>query len=282
MRKSILHKTTLLLLLTSITAFSLAAHNGVKVSVKIFLKGALESNGLMRDDLRSTGLLPSTEPYSSLPNFQHSGGGGGETIVSPSVFQVTGNNAIVDWVMVELRSENSITTQVATHAALLQRDGDVVDMDGVSPIHFLVANGKYYVVVRHRNHLGAMTAAPKNLSSQTLLVDFTNPAMPLYGTNACYNNGTVRALWLGNTNADKKVLYQGAGNDRDIVFFKVISAPSNTSFSLSYILLGYLVTDINLDGNTIFEGSNNDVKPILDQQVESCQAGNCNISEQIP
>ncbi len=279
---SILHKVTLLFIVLPATVFNLAAHNGVKVSVKMFLKGALEPSGLMRDDLRSNGLLPNIEPYSSLANFKHYGNGGGEVVASSAVFQVTGNNAIVDWVMVELRSENSITTPVTTHAALLQRDGDVVDMDGVSPLNFLVANGKYYVVVRHRNHIGVMTAAPKNLSSQPFFVDFTSPYMPLFGTNACYNNGTLRALWLGNTNADKKVIYQGAGNDRDIIFFKVIQAPGNTSFSLDYILLGYLSTDVNLDGKSIFEGNDNDVIPILDQLIGSCQAGNCNITEQIP
>ncbi|MBK9018046.1 MAG: hypothetical protein IPM82_30605 [Saprospiraceae bacterium] len=83
MKKSILHKTTLLLALLAATAFNLHAHNGVLVSPKMYLKGALQSNGLMRDELRAKGLLPSTEPYSALANFQHYGDGGGETISSP-------------------------------------------------------------------------------------------------------------------------------------------------------------------------------------------------------
>ena len=262
--------------------FNLAAHNGVKVSVKMYLKGALEPNGLMRDDLRAKGLLPTTEPYSNLPNFQHYGDGGGETINGPAVFQVTGSNAIVDWVVVELRSENSIITPLATHAALLQRDGDVVAMDGTSPVLFLVPNGQYYVVVRHRNHLGAMTATPKNLSNQPFLVDFTNPDLQLYGTNSCYYNGTVRSLWLGNTNTDKHVIFQGANNDRDLIFFKVLTAPGNLSPSINYIVEGYWNTDVNLDGNTINVGPNNDSNLILIQMIINSQVGIVNLTEQIP
>ncbi|MBI1224686.1 MAG: hemagglutinin protein [Bacteroidetes bacterium] len=268
--------------LFAVAFFNLYADNGIKVSPKMFLKGALGSDGLMRDDLRSKGLLPATEPYSALPNFQHYGGGGGETVASPNVFKTLGNNAIVDWVVVELRSENAMSTPLATRSALLQRDGDVVDIDGFSPIKFPLLQGKYYVVVRHRNHLGVMTAAPKNLSYTTTLVDFTDPTMPLYGTNACYSTPYYRALWLGDTNHDKKVVSQGAYNDVDGLFFQVIQTPANTSYSLNYILTGYFDTDINLDGNVIFNGPNNDPSVIFNQLINSCSGTPCLPTEQIP
>ena len=70
----------------------------VGVQPRIWLDGAYEQGAnLMRDDLRVAGMIPSTEPYSAIY-----GGPGGET-VAPSVLAVTGNNAIVDWVRVELR-----------------------------------------------------------------------------------------------------------------------------------------------------------------------------------
>ncbi len=77
----------------------------------------------MNDTLRTLNLLPTVEPYSSLTRFSHVGG---ET-VNADVFAVTGNNAIADWVLVELRSGSDPTRIVATRAALVQRDGDVVD-----------------------------------------------------------------------------------------------------------------------------------------------------------
>ena len=133
----------------------------------------------MNDTLRTLNLLPATEPYSSLTRFSHIGG---ET-VNAGVFAVSGNNAIVDWVLVELRNGSDPSRLVATRAALLQRDGDVVDMDGVSPVAFAnQSNGSYYVVVGHRNHLRVMTAAPVALSNASPLIDFTNPATPTYGT----------------------------------------------------------------------------------------------------
>ena len=55
----------------------------------------------MQDQLRIAGLLPTTEPYTAM-GYDHVGGGGEQT--SPAVLATTGNNAIVDWVLLELRS----------------------------------------------------------------------------------------------------------------------------------------------------------------------------------
>lgn len=282
MRYNFHYKASLLLALLA-SAFSLSAHNGILVSPKMFLKGALTSSGLMRDDLRSKGLLPSTEPNSSLPNFQHYGGGGGETIASPIVFAVTGNDAIVDWVVVEIRSDANLVTPVATRSALLQRDGDVVAMNGVSPVHFLnVAPGQYHVSVRHRNHLGVMTADNFSLSNATTLVDFSSPAVPLYGTNPTAIIDNFRAMWVGDANRDKKVIYQGPGNDILKLFTYVLYAPGNTNVNPNFMELGYSTTDLNMDGYTIFSGPNNDRNPLFIQAGLGCGALNCFFQEQIP
>ncbi len=283
MKINIQLKISLLLVVLVATTFNLNAHNGVKVSPKMYLKGALESNGLMRDALRSKGLLPSTEPYSALPNFQHYGNGGGETVTNPAVFQVTGNNAIVDWVVVELRSGNSISTPVSTQSALLQRDGDVVGMDGVSPVRFWeVAPGQYHVSVRHRNHLGVMTNQVFNLSSVTTVVDFSNPTVPLYGTMPCGMDGNKRVLWLGDANRDKKTVFQGPNNDIFSLFSTVVGNPGNVNNNANYMLEGYLLTDFNLDGCSIYNGPNNDRSVMFLQVGMGCGATNCFFSEQIP
>jgi hypothetical protein len=55
-----------------------------------------------------------------------------------------------------LRDENDPAVIVQRRAGLIQRDGDIVDLDGVSPLTFTGgASGNYYVTVRHRNHLGS-------------------------------------------------------------------------------------------------------------------------------
>ncbi len=192
-------------------------------------------------------------------------------------------NAIVDWVVVELRSDNSISTPIATHAALLQRDGDVVSVNGVSAVRFLtVAPGQYHVAVRHRNHLGVMTAEVLNLTNIATLVDFSNPAMQLYGTNACDNNGTIRSLWSGDSNRDKQVKFQGSGSDVDVLFFQVLLAPGNTALYLNFISQGYAQTDFNMDGLSIYVGPSNDRAFVYWQIIISCQSANCILEEQIP
>jgi hypothetical protein len=146
----------------------------------IYLQGAYEHlAGLMRDDLRTLPEMPLMEPYSGL-GYSHIGGGGEQTQVS--VFDVAGADAVVDWVFLELRDKNDFTNVVATRSALLQRDGDVVDIDGASPVAFAdLQTDEYYLVVRHRNHLGAMTAAPVALSNATTAVDFTTDLNQIYG-----------------------------------------------------------------------------------------------------
>ena len=50
-----------------------------------------------------------------------------------SVFTVTGPDAIVDCVLVELRDQVDPAIVVDARPGLVQRDGDVVGTDGVSP-----------------------------------------------------------------------------------------------------------------------------------------------------
>nr|WP_293839332.1 Ig-like domain-containing protein [uncultured Arsenicibacter sp.] len=244
------------------------------LSPKVILGGAYSAvAGLMRDNLRSASLLPLVEPYSSSAlagtGFTHVGGGG-ETTTS-TVLSVTGNNAIVDWVFVELRSPSSNTTVIATKSALVQRDGDVVDVDGVSPLRFNVGAGSYYVVIRHRNHLGVMTAATVPLTSTATTVDFTNPATITYGTDAQQSIGGVRALWPGNTNGvdnvsgttKRRIIYQGGDNDLGVVFGQVFLDSGNQTFVPTYIVQKYLTSDVNLDGLLKYQGAENDLQIIF-------------------
>jgi hypothetical protein len=278
-----LKKKSMLLSLLAVVAFQIGAQTGVTVSLKLLLSGALEPNGLMRDGIRANGLLPTTEPYSALANFKHHGDGGGETVTSPTVFQVTGNDAIVDWVVVELRGANSLAEPVSSHAALLQRDGDVVGTDGVSPVHFgSMVPGLYHVSVKHRNHLGVMTAKSLLLSNSPVLVDFTDPSLQLYGTNACKTSGGKRSLWLGDGNRDKKVIHQGPSNDIFSLFSVVQSAPNNVQSSGNYMLKAYALADFNMDGFAVFYGPNNDRAYTFQQVAIYSGLLNYVLTEQIP
>jgi photosystem II stability/assembly factor-like uncharacterized protein len=241
--------------LTSFSQFVIV-EKGVRISPKVFLQGAyIPSTGKMNDQLRASNLLPIAEPYTAL-NFGQIEGGGEKT--TNAVFAITGNNAIVDWVFVELRDKNNAATKLFTRSALLQADGDVVDLDGVSPVHFANASaGDYYVVLRHRNHLGVMTANVKTLNENATSVDFSQSTFLTYGTNAQKTlTATVSGLWAGNTNSNDNVKYNGTANDRALILSKLGGITTD-------ILDGYFSEDLNLDGTVKYNGSANDRAIIL-------------------
>lgn len=228
---------------------------GVLLSPRAFLEGPFNtSNGLMDDDLRVLGYLPTNEPYSSI--FSHVGEGGSESI-NPTVLDVTGNNAIVDWVFVEARAKNDNTLVVNTRSALLQRDGDIVDLDGTSPLAMAIPGDDYFIAVRHRNHNAVMTSGTVTLSAATTVVDLTLPGTSTYGTNATKNEAGTMLMWMGNTNSDAVIKYTGGGNDRDLILTAIGgTVPTAT-------VTGYRTEDCSMDGVVKYTGSVNDRDPIL-------------------
>jgi hypothetical protein len=258
----------------------------VRLSPKVYLQGALfgvTGSPLMRDDLRIGGYLPASHPYSSLNPITP------VSSMAPGVTVVTGTNAIVDWVFVELRSSANPATIIDSRAALLQRDGDIVDVDGVSSLTFAQAlSGNYYVAVRHRNHLGVMSQTALPLSTTATVVDFRNPSTPTFtytGTSS-YTQVAVDqaqvvveqgvAMWTGNAFGDNApsaphnlVIYQGSNNDVNQIYQQVINAPGNGLVTPFYKLRGYYSGDVNLDGQTIFQGTGNDIEYIYQNIIKN-------------
>jgi hypothetical protein len=227
----------------------------VRVKLQALLDGPYDANAqLMRDDLRVAGLIPVNEPHTALGFTQV---GSGASACNASVFTTTGTNAIVDWVLLELRDPNAPAQVLATRNALIQRDGDVVEMDGLSAVSFSVSAGNYFVALRHRNHLGVMRSTGSNLSSAITSVDLRSGTTSVYGTNARKVSGNNYLLWGGNTLRDGALKYTGSGNDRDPVLVRVGgNIPTNT-------VNGYWPEDVTMDGVVKYTGANNDRDPIL-------------------
>lgn len=225
----------------------------ISINPKLFLQGPIlnpANAGLMNDDLRVASYLPTTSPYTDAAT------------CDVSVFNVTGNDAIVDWVWVELRDKTDDTSVILSQSALLQRDGDVVATDGVSYINPSVSADDYFVVVNHKNHLGIMTKTPVTIAATAVpvVIDFTDVTTETYGTpqaQAMLASGAM-ALWAGDVNGDGVVNFSG---DVNRVAVDVILFPANTSFSTSYDFVdGYFQSDVLLDGNVSFS---NDINQIL-------------------
>ncbi|MDO6596398.1 hypothetical protein Q4512_05695 [Oceanihabitans sp. 2_MG-2023] len=172
-------------------------YNTVVLSPKLFLQGAY-NNGIMLDDLRSNNYLPTTSPYVDATVCYYCYYG---------AFDITGNDAIIDWVWIELRDASDVSIVVAQTSALLQADGDVVALDGFTPLTIQAPFGDYYIMLSHRNHLGVLSANTYNLSLTNTSIDFTNNINLITGgTNgiATMNDGKL-ALYAGDFDGDGQI-----------------------------------------------------------------------------
>ena len=208
------------------------AIQGVKVELKAFLAGPYAA-GVMSDALRANpnDLIPLIEPYAGSPyNYVHTLYGGDEPVAQYSDFASGGaGNEVVDWVLVEVRDIADSTTVIASKSALIQKDGDIVDVDGQSTLFIPgVAAGDYIVSVNHRNHLGVRTPVSLSLDNVTpAAYDFTTAADQAY-TDGSIENAAQRdmgdgnfALWDGDANQDDLVSYNVGFSDRIQILLEV-------------------------------------------------------------
>ncbi len=244
------------------------------IAPKVFLQGPYNTSlNTMNTSLATLNLIPTTEPYSTLTGFTHSGSGGGEIVSGTSFFS---SNSIVDWVFVQLHN-GTTGAVVSSRSGLLKNDGTIVDTDGTPLSMAGNAPGNYFFSVRHRNHVGVRTAAVQDLSqAKTTLFNYNfatgistalAPAPPPSGTpNAAMTNKygintttTNFMLFAGNANSNSEVRYGGPGNDANILLNNAPlsgirgGTPPN----------GYFLTDFNLNGNVRYSGPNNDENILL-------------------
>lgn len=292
------------------------------IKVRVYLEGSLLNNGgatapdgrpLMRDQLRANPFaganrsIPNKDPYKFLPDdyalvgiditqkFDHAVPGGTinfsrfdsvKAANLTTVFGATGQEAITDWVYVELRDKSNNTSVIATRSGLVQRDGDVVDLDGFSALRFPgVSIDNYYVVVRHRDHFGVMTAGPKTPRQLTNLINFTKDSLATFDfgtsqftktyrsgysqtvsgkdfTGLAQNDNVIfgyRAMWGGDFDGDGKIKFDNPNDDLNQLFFDVLSFPSNTLLNANFdFAIGYLPGDFDMNGKSKYDNPNDD------------------------
>lgn len=256
----------------------------IRLKAKAILQGAYDSEaGLMRDDLRSAGLLPQKTPYAIKSDFT-----AGNQTMAGALSLMSGNDAPVDWVLLEVRDPADPSMVKAQLTGLVQRDGDIVDAQ-TGEATFLVlglVSGDYYVSTHHRNHLAAMTAQPVTLGSLVSVLDFSQPTLATYGENARYVSGNMALLWAGNTNTDSQIIAQGPANETNRMLSDVLLASENTAVTTNYKLPGYANTDTNMDGLTIYAGPSNDIDLMMGNVLLHPVNGNFNanyiIRQQLP
>jgi hypothetical protein len=208
-------------------------------SAKVFLNNTDATSLMMDDYMRTIQNFPTSDPYAASPlntNFTHVNNPTAATI-TPAIIATTGNNAIIDWVFLELRTGTSGSTSVVyTKAALLQKDGDIVATDGISPVIFPTApSGNYFVTVRHRNNLGFRTANTIPLNNFVVPLNFTTQSIALFGIDPMTTlSSGYPVMNSGDANSD------GSIDSSDSAIWEI----QNGSFD-NYTLNA----DYNLDGS---------------------------------
>lgn len=294
--------TICILILLLIKVESGFAQSGLNLTARVYLNGAFSypvnysSNGkpLMSDNLRTNpfngmNYIPILDPYYyPMLNFDitskyyhveptfnlqfH------QILDSIAVFGTSGENAIFDWVFIELRSALDSTQIIATRSALVQRDGDVVDLDGTSSLFFPdVEAEQFYVVVKHRNHLGAMT----KIVNKNTLVDFTDPHTDIYdfgyinsildytglSQDFVFSTG-YKALYTGDCNADGKIKFENPSDDLNVLYFDVLFHPLNSKLASNFNLaLGYYNSDLDMNGKVKHDNPFDDKNTLYTQVV---------------
>lgn len=241
------------------------------VSPKIFLQANYNTGtGFMTDNLRTLNLIPITEPYTGATGFTHTGSGGGETTLASIVGSgaPASNDAIVDWVFVQVH-DGTTGTVLSSRAALLQRDGDVVDTDGTSSLN-MAGNtaGNYYISIRHRNHLAVRSLNNIALAKTvTTSYNFTDNLAKAFAGAVSNNamatlNTNIFGMWGGNANNDNivKMTGLGAGNNDYLQLLNTLGSSTNS------IPNTYSKQDLNMDGTVKMTGlgaSNNDYLKLI-------------------
>jgi hypothetical protein len=275
------------------------------------------AEGVMHDSLRVLGLIPEIEPYtnyqpirgSSFSPFQHYEDGGGETVDFSAPYADT--VPVVDWVLIELRSQYDPYSIVSTRSAMVLRNGTIRDLNYGNFLLFKkLRSDKYFFTIRHRNHLALMSENPVPLVNTVNSYDFSDPATPMYdlspdlpqddilnkssldGLHAGYLLGNKRLMWAGNSNADDYIMFQGGGVgeglDIDNVFDNIFTDPDNLNFSYNHVRDGYYPGDNNLDGRVKYQGPANDVDQYIFFNIISRHPGNTQkyinyyITQQLP
>ena len=218
------------------------------MNAKAFIKGSWNNpTGVMRTTLNSNAILPLTQPYTIAP-FSYPG--------SESVASIPNAN-VVDWVLVEIRkpgtglaADATPPTAIGRKAGFLLSNGNIVDLDGVTPVQLTITKqgSSNFIVVRHRNHLAAMSLSKASNATGDFSNDFSSLAnvyqkpgatsIPVSLLSASAPGNTQYGMWPGDVNNS------GSITPSDITpINSAIGGPSSGNLSV------YNVRDANLDRN---------------------------------
>lgn len=216
-------------------------------NLTVFLGGPYDaSTEKMSTALNDRNLIPLTEPYTAL-GYNYTTPSLANITVANNIFNIDPTNKVIDWVVVEIRNAQNPEIIIASKPALLKSNGEVVSLDGTTPVLKTFSPNNYYIAIHHRNHLSVMT---KNAVDISASVDLST--IPLYGVNPAKIVNEKNVLWPGDTNGNGQIKYSGSNNDRDPILALVGSTTPNNTIAT------YNRADTNMDGFVKYTGDEND------------------------
>ncbi|MEE4178396.1 MAG: hypothetical protein V2I46_12900 [Bacteroides sp.] len=218
------------------------------LSLKVFLEGpASPTTPVMNTNLNTSGYLPLSQPYNQAPwNYA-----GTEAFSTPPA-------GVVDWVLVELRDAPAPAQATAAtivegwpKALLLKSDGSITETDGVTlpSLHGLTVENELYVVVRHRNHLGVLSAGALIYADGSYSYDFTQALKMAFARED-------KAAYLNGHKLLPNGLYGMFGGDGD-GNGQIQTQDKNNIWNPQSGLSGYRAGDFDLNGQVQTQDKNN-------------------------
>lgn len=202
----------------------------IELDVQLWMEGAYDkAKGVMNTRLQQLNLLPSLHPYIGPPwNYPGMEGMGWTINDYPT--------NTVDWVKVSFRTSPTKNSEVVATAAVLLDDGTLFFPN--SRVLLAGMGNSFYVVVEHRNHIGAMSAFPASVVNNKLSYDFREENSYVLGFGQKEITSGVWGLYAG----DGDQINQPIGFD--------INGLDNTKWNPNNGLFNvYLAWDYNLDGD---------------------------------
>ena len=192
--------------------------------VKVYLEGYFDqATGEMHGDLLSANLLPTNQPFNT-PPFNYAGT---ETVT-------TFPTDTTDWILVQLRDSNDISNIIGTKAALIKKDGLLMETDGTPGISFPgIPDGEYHLALFHRSHLAVLSSDTIITDAPSSIYDFSISDVQAFGDNQLKQVGSTYCMIAGDLDHDNII------NNQDFDKWKQNEGTSSV----------YHDADINGDGN---------------------------------
>jgi hypothetical protein len=220
----------------------------VSFDIKVLLEGPYQTvTGTMQTLLNQRGLLPGQTPFGQFGIATSSGqpfngapwnyaGTEGDTITT---YPAT----VVDWILVSLRTDSTSATTVFQTAGWLHEDGTVTFP---TPC-FTIANGNYFILIEHRNHVGVLSPTRVSVQNGVLTQDFTASDSYITTNPPSFGQKLKGSKW---------VMYAGDGKkDTPTTNYDINFNDAQLWKLQSGIFDQYIYGDFNMDADVNFSDS---------------------------